>query len=66
MSKKEAAQNSEQTIKNGTTILNAPSREELFAKFNELKASSEGATLMTGCVGENPDGTFSLMVNINK
>jgi hypothetical protein len=65
MSKKEAAQNSEH-IKNGTTILTANSREELFAKFNELKTSSEGATLMTGCVGENPDGTFELMVNINK
>lgn len=52
--------------KNGTITLTANSRDELFEKFNELKASSEGATLSTGCVGQKEDGTFALQVDINK
>ena len=52
--------------KNGTITLTANSRDELFAKFGEIKASSEGATLSTGCVGQKEDGTFALQVDINK
>lgn len=51
----------------GATVLTAPSREELFAKFNEIKASVKDVPLMTGAVGRSrDDGTYSLQVNIVK
>jgi hypothetical protein len=50
----------------GATVLTAPSREELFAKFDELKASAKDVPLMTGAVGRKDDGNFILQVNIVK
>lgn len=51
----------------GATVLTAPSREELFAKFNEIKASVKDVPLMTGAVGRSrDDGTYCLQVNIVK
>ena len=51
----------------GATVLTAKTREELFAKFNEIKASVKDVPLMTGAVGRSrDDGTFSLQVNIVK
>jgi hypothetical protein len=51
----------------GATVLTAPSREELFAKFNEIKASVKDVPLATGAVGRSrDDGTYSLQVNIVK
>jgi hypothetical protein len=51
----------------GQTILTANSREELFAKFNEIKASVKDVPLATGAVGRSrDDGTYSLQVNIVK
>ena len=51
----------------GATVLTAPSREELFAKFNEIKASVKDVPLMTGAVGRSrDDGTYSLQINIVK
>lgn len=52
--------------KNGTIILSATSRAELFVKFNELKASSKDVTLMTGAAGRKDDGTFTLQVDLQK
>jgi hypothetical protein len=49
---------------NGTTILTGKTREEVAAKFEELKASCEGATLMAGAVGQKADGTFELRIDI--
>jgi len=49
---------------NGTTILTGRTREEVAAKFEELKASCEGATLMAGAVGQKADGTFELRIDI--
>ena len=53
-------------LKNGATTLTAKNREELFAKFNELKASAKDVPLMTGAVGRKDDGNFILQVNIVK
>jgi hypothetical protein len=53
-------------LKNGQTILTAKTREELFAKFNELKASDKDVPLSTGAVGRKDDGNFILQVNIVK
>ena len=50
----------------GTTILTGKTREEVAQKFEELKASSEGATLMAGAVGQKDDGTFELRIDIVK
>lgn len=51
----------------GATVLTAPSREELFAKFNEIKASVKDVPLATGAVGRSrDDGTYSLQINIVK
>ena len=49
---------------NGTTILTGATREEVAQKFEELKASAEGATLMAGAVGQKADGTFELRIDI--
>lgn len=50
---------------NGTVTLTAPTREELAAKFDALKAESEGITLMAGAVGRSrDDGTYNLQVDI--
>ena len=51
---------------NGATVLTAPSREELFVEFNEIKASVKDVPLMTGAVGRKDDGNFILQVNIVK
>ena len=51
----------------GQTVLTANSREELFAKFNEIKASVKDVTLSTGAVGRSrDDGTYCLQINIVK
>lgn len=51
----------------GATVLTAPSREELFAKFNEIKASVKDVPLTTGAVGRSrDDGTYCLQINIVK
>ena len=52
---------------NGITILTGTTREEVAQKFEELKASCEGATLLAGAVGQNrEDGTFSQQIEIVK
>ena len=57
----------DELLLNGQTALTAPSREELFAKFNEIKASVKDVPLATGAVGRSrDDGTFILQVNIAK
>ena len=53
-------------MQNGTTILTGKTREEVAKKFEELKASAEGATLMAGAVGQKDDGTFELRIDIVK
>ena len=51
----------------GATVLTANSREELFAKFNEIKASVKDVPLTTGAVGRSrDDGTYCLQINIVK
>ena len=57
---------SDELMKNEQTILTAKTREELFAKFDELKASIKDVNLSTGAVGRNDDGTLILQVNIVK
>lgn len=52
--------------KNGSITLNAPTRDELAAKFNDLKASAKDVTLMTGAVGQKDDSTFIMQVDIIK
>ena len=78
MSKNQAAPKSEQAevkgnpiadalLLDGATVLTAPSREELFAKFNEIKASVKDVPLTTGAVGRSrDDGTYCLQINIVK
>ena len=56
----------DELLKKGQTILTAKNREELFAKFDELKASAKDVPLMTGAVGRKDDGNFILQVNIVK
>lgn len=53
-------------MQNGTTILMGKTREEVAQRFDELKASCEGATLMAGAVGQKADGTFELRIDIAK
>lgn len=48
----------------GTTILTGKTRDEVAQKFDELKASCEGATLMAGAIGQKGDGTFELIIDI--
>ena len=50
--------------KNGSITLNAPTRDELTAKFNDLKASAKDVTLMTGAVGQKDNSTFIMQVDI--
>jgi hypothetical protein len=50
----------------GTLTLTANSREELFAKFDELKADADGMELSCGCVGQTADGNFVMNVLIIK
>ena len=57
----------DELLLNGQTVLTAPSREELFAKFEEIKASVKDVPLMTGAVGRSRDGgTYVLQINIAK
>ena len=56
----------DELMKNEQTILTSKTREELFAKFDELKASIKDVNLSTGAVGRNDDGTLILQVNIVK
>lgn len=56
----------DELLKNGTTTLTANSRDELFAMFNELKASAKDVTLSTGAVGRSDTGTFILRIDIVK
>lgn len=52
---------------NGTVTIKAATREELFAKFNEVKASAKDVIITAGAVGHSSDtGTFSLRVDINR
>lgn len=66
MSKKEANQPKPEQAKveNSTVILTGATREEIAAKFDELKASNKDAHLMAGAVGQNSDGTFALRIDI--
>ena len=64
MSKKGKKVADDQKKKNGTIMLCGKSREEVAQKFDELKASSEDATLMAGAVGQKADGTFELRIDI--
>lgn len=56
----------EENMQNGTTILTGKTREEVAQRFDELKASCEGATLMAGAIGQKADGTFELRIDIVK
>jgi hypothetical protein len=57
----------EELLKNGKTTITATSRDELFEKFNEIKASAKDVTLSTGAVGRSSDtGTFMLQIDIVK
>lgn len=53
-----------ETTNNGTVVLKAKTSDELATKFAELKASTKEATLSTGAVGQQDDGTYILLVNI--
>jgi hypothetical protein len=46
------------------TIITGKTRDEVAQKFQELKASCEGASLMAGAVGRKADGTFELRIDI--
>jgi len=53
--------------KNGSITLTANSREELFEKFESLKASAKDVTLMTGAVGQvRGINEFKLLLEISK
>ena len=57
----------DELLKNGNITLQAASREELMAKFDELKASIKDVTLAAGCVGRSKDdGCFALRIDIVK
>ena len=51
---------------NGPVILSGKTRDEVAQKFEELKASCEGASLMAGAVGRKADGTFELRIDFIK
>ena len=51
---------------NGPVILSGASREEVAQKFETLKASAKGFTLMAGAVGRKADGTFELRIDFIK
>jgi hypothetical protein len=51
---------------NGPVILSGKTRDEVAQKFQELKASCEGASLMAGAVGRKADGTFELRIDFIK
>ena len=51
---------------NSTLKLTAKSREELFAKYGELKADADGMKLSCGCVGQTADGNFVMNVTTIK
>ena len=48
------------------TIITGATRDEVAQKFQELKASCEGASLMAGAVGQKADGTFELRIDFIK
>ena len=49
----------------GTQTLTAKTREDLFTKVEELKATlSEGQTLTAGAVGRNDQGLYVMQVDI--
>jgi hypothetical protein len=48
------------------TIITGKTRDEVAQKFQELKASCEGASLMAGAVGRKADGTFELRIDFIK
>lgn len=50
----------------GTLTLSANSREELFAKYGELKSDADGMKLSCGCVGQTADGNFVMNVITKK
>lgn len=55
----------DELLKNGSITLQADSREELMAKFDELKASIKDVTLAAGCVGRSKDdGNYALRIDI--
>ena len=60
----EAAGKAAQPVKEGLVRLSAPTRDALAAKFAELKASTKGATLSAGAVGQQDDGLFVQIVNV--
>lgn len=55
----------DELLANGTTTLQAETREALMATFEELKASLADVTLVAGCVGRSKDdGCFALRIDI--
>lgn len=49
----------------GTQTITAKTREDLFSKVEELKATlKEGQTLTAGAVGRNDQGLYVIQVNI--
>jgi len=49
----------------GTQILTAPTREALFQKVEEQKATlGEGQTLIAGAAARTEDGTYTIQVDI--
>ena len=57
----------DELLANGTITLQAETREELMATFNELKASLEDVTLAAGCVGRSKDdGNYAIRIDIVK
>lgn len=56
----------EELLKNGKVVLEANSREELFAKYSELQADADGMKLSCGCVGQTADGNFVMNIITKK
>jgi hypothetical protein len=55
----------DELLANGTTTLQAETREALMATFEKLKASLADVTLVAGCVGRSKDdGCFALRIDI--
>ena len=62
----EAATKETEKLQRGTITLNAPTREGLAQKFDELKSaySKENVTIMSGAVAQNACGSYDLRIDI--
>ena len=62
----EAAPSETEKLQRGTIVLNAPTREGLAQKFEELKSaySKEEVTIMSGAVAQNACGSYDLRIDI--